>query len=237
MPTHFLALPLTHTPRVASQLAETLPSPWNTCPPEVPRKALRPIGTLHLTLGVLHLENDEQFERAKRWLEEELNVKELLGWAGEAARLRRGEVKGDQKADVASIEPLVINLRSLKPMKGQPARSAAVLYLSPHDPTERLKTFAQSLRDAAVESGTMREEHDPKRRKVLLHATVVNTRHSSPGIREKRYDFTSTIEQCRETEWAANVPIDGVALCKMGARPTENGDAEYTVVAWRELAA
>ncbi|GEM11807.1 hypothetical protein Rt10032_c17g5824 [Rhodotorula toruloides] len=219
MPTHFLALPLTHTPRVASQLAETLPSPWNTCPPEVPRKALRPIGTLHLTLGVLHLENDEQFERAKRWLEEELNVKELLGWAGEAARLRRGEVKGDQKADVASIEPLVINLRSLKPMK------------------ERLKTFAQSLRDAAVESGTMREEHDPKRRKVLLHATVVNTRHSSPGIREKRYDFTSTIEQCRETEWAANVPIDGVALCKMGARPTENGDAEYTVVAWRELAA
>ncbi|BGP04013.1 hypothetical protein RTG_02194 [Rhodotorula toruloides ATCC 204091] len=236
MPSHFLALPLAKTPRVVSQLTDTLPSLRNACPPEVPRKAMRPIGTLHLTLGVLHLQNDEQLERAKRWLEDEVDVEELLRQAGDEARARRAEEQMDNDApDVDSLEPLVVNLRSLKPMMGQPAQSAGILYLLPHDSTNRLQAFAQSLRDTAVESGIMPEEKNPERREVLLHATVVNTRYSTSGPRAARYDFSSVISRFEGTVWATGVPINGVALCKMGEQPKEDGDAEYEVVAWRAL--
>ncbi|KAJ8291267.1 hypothetical protein OF846_005310 [Rhodotorula toruloides] len=233
MPTHFLALPLTNTPRVVSQLADTLPLLRNALPPDVPLQAMRPIGTIHLTLGALHLQNDEQLERAKRWLQEEVDVEEMLRRAGEAARVRREEEHmRDDKADAVSLEPLVVDLRSLKSMKHQPARSVAILYLSPSDPTNRLQAFAQALHDAAVDAGLMRKP-DPTRREVLLHATIVNTRYSSSGHRPTRYDFSSVISRFEEAVWATGVPINGVALCKMGAKPTEDGDAEYEVVAWR----
>lgn len=237
MPTHFLALPLAHTPRVASQLANTLPSLWNALPHSVPRKAIRPIGTIHLTLGVLHLENEALVERAKRWLEDEVDVEGLLRRVGEAERARRDKdvSLGDAVPDFAPLAPLIVDLRSLHPLQGQPAHSAAILYLSPHDPTDRLQAFAQSLRDAAVNCGIMRQESNPKRRRVLLHATVVNARYSSAGPRSTRYDFSSVISRFEQAEWATDVPVDGVALCEMGARPTGDGDAVYKVVAWRKL--
>ncbi|BGP35908.1 hypothetical protein JCM10296v2_007760 [Rhodotorula toruloides] len=196
---------------------------------------MRPIGTLHLTIGVLHPQNDEHLERAKRWLEEEVDIEELLRQAGEAGRAHRAEEQVDNDApDIDSLEPLVVDLCSLKPMKHQPAHSAAILYLPPHDSTNRLQVFAQALHDAAVDAGLMRQP-EPNRREVLLHATVVNTRYSSSGSRARRYNFSSVISRFEDTVWATDVPINGVALCKMGAKPTEDGDAEYEVVAWRAL--
>ncbi|KAF2497927.1 hypothetical protein BU16DRAFT_329576 [Lophium mytilinum] len=75
--THFLCFPLV-TPASRPQLQETLARfKEDVCATEnVPEKAIRPLGTLHLTLGVMSLD-EESLERAIAMLQS-LNIAELL---------------------------------------------------------------------------------------------------------------------------------------------------------------
>ena len=77
---------------------------------------------------------------------------------------------GHSKApEYALPEPIKISLSGLSCFPS--ATKATVVHIPPHDPTNRLIPFAESLRDAFVSEGFLQ----PEKRALKLHASVVNT--------------------------------------------------------------
>jgi activating signal cointegrator complex subunit 1 len=130
---------------------------------------------------------------------------------------------------------LAVTLRGLHSI--QPAAKAAVLYASPVGTEVILIKFCEKLRSNFQEAGLMVEEDRP----LLLHATILNTiyvkgRNSSRGGKGKRHekltvDARQILERYDDYLWMENVPIEKIAICKMGAKKLEDGDEAYEVVA------
>ncbi|KAI5288797.1 hypothetical protein KEM54_004854 [Ascosphaera aggregata] len=79
-PTHFLCFPLVGQ-SVASELGASLSHFWeraSALQTGLPRAAVRPLGTLHLTLGVMELSDKKCLERAIAFLNN-LDLRRLLG--------------------------------------------------------------------------------------------------------------------------------------------------------------
>lgn len=247
--THFLCIPLI-TPHSRSQLQSSLNkfrtdvtsdrSPEN--PDGIPERAIRPIGTLHLTLGVMSLLSQERVDNALKLLRS-LNLKELLsdqksgpGESGKDTASRAlgddGEIKKKIQEET-TLKGLKVTLRGLTSMH-TPSKTS-ILYAGPVDEDHSLQSFCQKLRDSFSEA----ELFVPDTRPLLLHATIVNTIYV-PGVKGKgsghgknraklTIDARDILEKYEEFEWMSDVKVEKVTICKMGAKKLEDGDEEYEV--------
>ena len=246
--THFLCLPLV-TPSSKSRLLASLQSfiadatdleQGNSA--TIPAKAIRPIGTLHLTLGVMSLQTPERVVAASDFLRS-LNVPDMLYKAAErndassiytlkpvnAKDISPG--KADlSKAKHLEIAPLTITLSGLHPMH-KPS-STSILYASPLDPTHRLYPFCLALQQAFINAGYLLSDD----RDLRLHATIVNTiyakdkkaltkrgGHGKTSKDSRKFDAQEVIDKYDGFEWAKDVHIERVSICEMGAKKIIDG--------------
>ncbi|KAF2130710.1 hypothetical protein P153DRAFT_287774 [Dothidotthia symphoricarpi CBS 119687] len=251
--THFLCLPLV-TPSSRPQLHQNLQNlkqDLSTTDAAVPVKAVRPTGTLHLTLGVMSL-SDAALQDAMLYLQS-LDLAGLL------------RAQGDAQLD---SDALTVDLAALVPM--QEPRKTSILYAEPRDASRRLVPFATALKGLFTERGCMGREE----RGLRLHATLVNTVyakpkggkkgrgagkavvHASEGLRDSQHhsddDTSSTTAEMKERSqghgpeakswryfdaralveryegvvWAEGVEVDRVQICEMGAKKVWSGDGE-----------
>lgn len=229
--THFLCIKLV-TPASRAQLSTSLaafradatsPSSF-----DVPSDAVRPLGTLHLTLGMMSFPGNEGLERAKTLLRR-LKPREMLD--GVEPRVPApGTLMEAQEAP----REVVLTLRGLKSM--QPPSRAAVLYAPPEDPRGLLQAFCERLRAPFLEEGLMVKDDRP----LLLHATVVNTIYAKAADKTRQggkrgrgrmtLDATELLERYQDYVWMEDVRLEKIAICKMGAKPVDGEDgAAYGV--------
>jgi activating signal cointegrator complex subunit 1 len=182
--THFLCLPLV-TDTSKPQLQTGLEKLKDDLEQDalVPTKAVRPLGTLHLTLGVMSLD-DTQLEEAKRYLQE-LSLHRLLRDLTQRKLAEKAAEDGAisenlNAAAMPDTDSLTIDLEALTPM--QSPRNTSILYASPKDSTQRLVQFATLLREEFTEKGFMIEDTRP----LKLHATIINTIYAKQGGRRGR---------------------------------------------------
>jgi activating signal cointegrator complex subunit 1 len=166
--THFLCLPLVNSGS-RPQLERNLEGFKKELEKGglVPLKAVRPVGTLHLTLGVMALDA-QQLSEVGKYLQE-LDLRRLLRDAiGKAGDSLEGTVSllDNQEQD---IQPLSIDLKGLIPMQAR--QNTSILYAEPRDATSRLYPFASALRAHFATKGFMVEDTRP----LKLHATIINT--------------------------------------------------------------
>lgn len=216
-PTHFLCIPL-----LRRQLARNINgfradvSNINGAAP-LPPDAVRPPGTMHITLGVMSLFQPGQLARAVAVLKE-LRLRDIL-----AETMRAGSQEGH----------VWLTLKGMEAM--QDASHTGVLYAPPLDVEEQgtgvLYAFCQVVRRRFIEAGLMEAEKRP----FLLHATVVNTTHvkrmRGQGRERLTLDARPLLEEYAEHVWLDRHEVRTLAICRMGAKPKgEHGDEAYEVV-------
>ncbi|KAL8825999.1 MAG: hypothetical protein Q9191_004069 [Dirinaria sp. TL-2023a] len=140
-----------------------------------------------------------------------------------------GTIQTEPMVGVAASEispkPLVVQLKGLVSMHN-PSKTST-LYTAPVDPTHRLQAFGEALRDAFIVADLLL----PDKRPLLMHATIVNTlyarkvkgRHKGSGHGRRnrnaeKVDATALLEEFAAYEWAADVCIERVSICEMGAK-------------------
>ncbi|KAF9698158.1 hypothetical protein EKO04_003654 [Ascochyta lentis] len=187
--THFLCFPLISDSNRApiSTCLEKLKKDIETHTP-VPPKAVRPTGTLHLTVGVMSL-SASQLSDASTHLSE-LDISQLLRGI---TTQRIAESVADtptvsegfgavQDPSLSPADPamdadpgrLAIDMCALLPM--QKSRQTSILYAEPRDATGRLLRFAESVRSSFEQRGWVVKDE----RALRLHATVLNTIYAKP---------------------------------------------------------
>ena len=238
--THFLCLPLvtgSSKPQLQASFknfAAAVESKY-----QMPDKAVRPVGALHLTIGVMNLPTEDHVVAASKFLES-LDLAQMLREAASVVAPNPAPVfdsphmsEGNEdsiQADLvvesaASTRPLVVQLKGLKSMHN-PLKTS-VLYTMPEDPTGRLQSFGESLRSAFATANLL----VPDKRPLRMHATIVNTlyakrprnehRGSGNGRRNRsveKINATALLEEFTACEWAADVRIERVSICEMGAK-------------------
>lgn len=237
--THFLCLPLV-TPASRPQLAACIDS-FNddvTRPTEMggfglPRDAVRPVGTLHLTVGMMSFPKNEGLEKAVAMLKS-FELREIL--AAMQKPVMPGSFDTSTAADQTIPPRTLITLRGLHSMQ-QPDK-ATVLYASPSDPDGGLQSFAENIKAIFKDAGLL----VPESRPLLLHATIVNTTYVKKNRHKgKRWDrimikdAQAIMDRYEDQVWMEAMPLDKIAICRMGAKSVEeNGtvvDAKYEVEA------
>ncbi|MCJ1389615.1 hypothetical protein MMC18_002472 [Xylographa bjoerkii] len=260
--THFLCLPLVTTiskPQLLTSLRQFTISVTGLDDgdsPQLSEKAIRPLGTLHLTLGVMSLQSRERVDAAIAFLQS-LDMHGLLKNAAELAikntSNRTESILGgthliNATTDIPQAEkiapPLTISLTGLHSMHSP--SSTSILYASPQEPSGRLQHFCLALQTAFTEAGFL----IPETRPLLLHATIVNTiyakergkriaggGHGKQGKGRGGFDATNVLGKFGETTWAEGIRIEKVAICEMGAKLVDNqeGSEEYREVGCVEL--
>lgn len=173
--THFLCLPLVNAASI-QQLETSLAAfkathqsvlgssskshnQSNSSCLDIPEKAFRPLGTLHLTLGVMSL-SKEQLARAASFLQS-LDLAGLMHEAERVAiqsRHKDGRKQASRSTSQVSTPdmPFTVSLESLHALPQVDA--AKTLYASPVDPTGRLYPFCVMLRDKFIEAGFVKAE-------------------------------------------------------------------------------
>ncbi|KAJ5983583.1 hypothetical protein N7481_005682 [Penicillium waksmanii] len=180
--THFLCLPLVNEASlpqleasVATFKADYPPVPVAELPhsqdpavqqdisrPLIPHGALRPLGTLHLTLGVMSLAKKDRLSEALtffRSLDLRALMREAERVAGDlrATKLSSKDLRGVNTpsescpATFSHSNKFMISLESLHALPRP--KTATVLHASPVDPTGRLYPFCIMLRDKFIEAG------------------------------------------------------------------------------------
>ena len=245
-PTHFLCIPLAG-PQLSRSLAAFRADVTGATSPgvlPVPEDAVRPPGTMHLTLGVMSL-RDGGVARAVEVLRG-LRPREVLVRVrasrvealGTAAGGGTSGAVGDS-AETGGDARLSVTLQGLHSM--QPAARATVLYAPPSDPEGILHRFCSEIKKAFQEAELFPDDERP----LLLHATVVNTiyvkgrgggsgRQRRGGGREKlTIDAQDILSRYDGHVWLEGMPLERMAICRMGAKAVEGeeGDARYEVEA------
>ena len=211
----------------------------------VPDEAVKPVGSLHLTIGVLHLRDEEAFKRARRAIDD-LNLESYLARGGEG---------GTARSSIGSNALVIPHFRiSSLPLirKGQESQSPKtyVVHLDPLDPDGRLQGFCNAILEHFREGGLI-QQPDPARPhprdNLTLHATLINVRQRRPSMDPRRQsrgagyqslnsdlaegtpgdfdrdnvkpiDASSILDAFGSWKWAENVELDRVALCRLGCK-------------------
>jgi len=172
--------------------------------PGVHPQAIRPVGALHCTLGVMSLDK-RRIEEGIRLLQS-LDVEALLRGAlaeplkATAKFSDQVNVSGDPSAGSTSLErpispptvarrpsALRVGLKGLVSM--HPPQKTSILYIAPADKSDRLYPFCVALQRLFADAGLL----VPDDRPLKLHATIVNTiyakgRKQRPPKRTERGD-------------------------------------------------
>ncbi|KAI9901319.1 hypothetical protein N3K66_003136 [Trichothecium roseum] len=248
-PTHFLCLPL-RSAELSSRLAAfkvdvTRAGDDDDGVAAIPEAAVRPPGTLHLTLGVMALQDESLVQRARDVLQS-LRPGDLL------RRIRLAEKKTAGEEGQASPPPppppqlgedgkLSLAFRGLQAMR-RPDQTS-VLYVPPvDDEGQTLRRLCEELRSPFREAGLMTVDDDG--RPLLLHATVVNTVYvrgkgknkgkgkGKGGRGRLTFDGREVLARYEGFAWAESVEVGEVAICRMGAKKVgDEGDQAYEVEA------
>ena len=176
--THFLCLPLvtdTSRPQLQQGLEKFKEELAKDGP--VPTKAVRPVGTLHLTLGVMSL-SARELEEAKQYLQDldlHILLRDITHRCIAEKAAEDGEIAENlNAAAMPDTDALTVTLESLVPM--QAPHKTSILYAEPRDMSQRLESFALTLREQFAEKGFLVEDTRPLR----LHATIMNTIYAKP---------------------------------------------------------
>lgn len=147
--------------------------------PSVHPKAIRPVGALHCTLGVMSLKADEL--KAAVDLLTGLDLRNILtadqpsSLAAEPAEKQEDTKPASLERSITppqlrrSTEPLKIELRGLESMHDP--RKTSILYIAPSDPSDRLYRGCLALQKIFKDKGLLVEDN----RALRMHATIVNT--------------------------------------------------------------
>ncbi|RKU44729.1 hypothetical protein DL546_007371 [Coniochaeta pulveracea] len=245
-PTHFLCIPLVNAvsrPQLTESLGAFATDVTSPTSYGIPPDAIRPVGTLHLTLGVMSFPKDEGLDRATDLLKS-LKLQDILASVRQQVATRR--LPGESEDRVRDLGdqgsgPLKITLRGLASI--QPPSKAAVLYTPPVDKLGVLQAFCEQVRTAFMTAELMQDEGRP----LLLHATIVNTIYvkdkkpkpvSGEGDREaeadsgrksregrwgKRaeklvVDARGILDRYEDQVWMDGVDVERIAICRMGAK-------------------
>ncbi|KAI1260787.1 kinase A anchor protein [Xylariaceae sp. FL1019] len=248
--THFLCIPLVTTKsraQLSASLAAFKADVTSADSFGVPEGAVRPLGTLHLTLGVMSF---PQTDDGRKGLGEAVGL--LRG-------LRMGLKKADAEAETEGVrertetegvreetetkgkegereegsEGMSVTLKGLRSMQ-QPSKSS-ILYAPPEDPERKLYDFCTGILARFRDKGLVVEDSRP----LLLHATVLNTvyvkvrdRGGGRGRRDKlTVDARGILERYEDCVWAEGISVDKVAICRMGAKTGDDGEVAYEVEA------
>lgn len=250
--THFLTLPIltsTSIPQLRASLAYLKASVPSTIKPTIvqdaegrswkvdqaqplfPDGALRPLGTLHLTLGVLSLVDNERLQKAKKLLEG-LDLAQCLRAAEQQSISAIEEPSSisaisNDNTEASPIAPLQISLQGLFEFK--PSGKMTRLLARPVDPTNRLAAFAAAVRQHFVDAELMNLK--PHEQELRLHGTLVNTLYAEKTQRRiVKFDGRQLIELFEEKAggqtdgatgpfvWAKDIEINRVQICEMGAK-------------------
>ncbi|PYH96229.1 hypothetical protein BO71DRAFT_397275 [Aspergillus ellipticus CBS 707.79] len=209
--THFLCLPLVNAvslPQLEASLAtfkaEIPPKPQSDQPinptlqallssqPIIPHGALRPVGTLHLTLGVMSLPTKDRLNEAIQFLQS-LDLVSMIRDAERSAsrspRGRRSPVPKAVQEEASTIaqgnhapnpSPFIISLESLHALPR--TKAATVLHAAPVDPTSRLYPFCEMLRDKFLDAGFLQgETKQPESKPEASSAETPNKTPPSEG--------------------------------------------------------
>ncbi|KAI4599169.1 hypothetical protein KJ359_002128 [Pestalotiopsis sp. 9143b] len=233
-PTHFLCIPLvtaTSRPQLAASLASFSADVTSPDSFAVPAAAIRPVGTLHLTLGVMSFPKGSEAEGG---VDKAVELLRAL-----APRKMLSEARSTSTEEEAE-GPLSVTLRGLHSM--QSASKASMLYAAPADADGTLQRFCEKLRGAFEEAGLMAADKRP----LLLHATILNTiyikgrdrpKAAGEGGKSKKrekmtIDARGILDRYEDHVWMDEVPVGKIAICRMGAKETEDGrDQAYEVEA------
>lgn len=220
-PTHFLSLQLASA-QLTKSLATFRADVTGANGFGVPEDAVRPPGTLHLTLGVMSLKQEGVSQAVD--LLNSLKPREILSQLRAAA----GSVPSTNSSPSGSTTGgLSISLRGLHSMTS--ASKTSVLYAPPTDAEGILYKFCEELRQPFREKGLMEDDGRP----LLLHATIVNTIYvrGRGGARRKErlmLDARDLMSKYEDYVWVEDMPVCMVAVCKMGAKKVD-GDEVYDV--------
>ncbi|EXF78048.1 hypothetical protein CFIO01_13638 [Colletotrichum fioriniae PJ7] len=231
-PTHFLCIPLV-TPASRPQLSKSLASfkadVTNQDSFAIPTDAVRPLGTLHLTLGIMSLTKDEGISKATEVLKN-LKPRDILAGITPLSSETPLAGKAQSSASAPGTDsPLQITLRGLHCMKSGPRADpskASVLYAPPAHGEGVFQTFCERIRATFEEAGVMEKDA----RGLLLHATIVNTIYVKGGWSKKgpklTIDARDILDRYDDYVWMEDVPLEKIAICRMGAKKIEGTDDE-----------
>lgn len=187
--THFLCLPLV-TPTSRPQLEASLKTFKDQVSPPtdeakqaadvvyVHPQAIRPVGTLHCTLGVMSLDKDKIAEAIS--LLQGIDIPAMLRGATHEDQSSVGAADSTS-SNLASTKisdtpfpaesaqgPVKVDLKGLVSMHSP--KSTSVLYSAPSDENGRLFPFCTALQKVFKDKGFIIDD-----RPLKLHATIVNT--------------------------------------------------------------
>lgn len=169
-------------------------------------RAVRPVGTLHLTLGVMSLRldgegageagfedsvdgkvarggGDGDDERAEKSIHDAVALLRSL----DVSDMLRGSTDSSQNAATNPVAvPLRVDLTGLKSMHS-PSKTS-FLYIAPTALSGRLMPSCQRLKDAFVEHGLMLDEGGKGKKELKLHVTVLNTIYARSGKRRRKQE-------------------------------------------------
>ncbi|KAF2689744.1 hypothetical protein K458DRAFT_290948 [Lentithecium fluviatile CBS 122367] len=202
--THFLCLPLVNEaskPQLEAEL-ETLRQDVEK-KGLVPLKAVRPVGTLHLTLGVMSLDAN-QLEEAQQYLQE-LDLQALLRdisarMVAEKAAADGAVAENLNVAGLPDTQALLVELKGLSPMH-KPSQTS-ILYAEPKDAEGRLHAFGSELRERFTRGGFLVED----KRALRLHATIINTIYAKPKGPKRHRGMSGKEKGLEKKGSAGNVP-------------------------------
>jgi activating signal cointegrator complex subunit 1 len=229
--THFLCLPLVDEasrPQLETGLAQLKQELEKSG--LVPLKAVRPVGTLHLTLGVMSLDANA-LEKAKQHLQG-LNLQNTLRdisarIVAEKAAEQGAVAENLNAAALPDMEALSVELKGLLPM--QKPSQTSILYVEPRDGEDRLYAFGSELRDQFTKRGFLVED----KRALRLHATVINTIYAKPKGRGGKQRGMTGREKGLEQKGRADTvpePIDVQDDGASTAGSTQDADEIPTAV-------
>ncbi|KAL5115980.1 hypothetical protein ACEQ8H_006097 [Pleosporales sp. CAS-2024a] len=180
--THFLCLPLvteTSLPQFQAGLSKLRDELSQD--PVVPLKAVRPLGTLHLTVGVMSLFEPRISEAIS--LLQSLDLGRILRDLTQRDMAPRAAEQGTiaenlNAAALPDMDYLSINLCGLEPM--HTPEKTSILYAKPTDEMQRLYPFACALRDEFASKGLLEVKKKELKKNLKLHATIINTIYAKP---------------------------------------------------------
>lgn len=238
--THFLCIPLvtyTSRPQLAGNLAafqEDVTRPKSLGGFHLPVDAVRPVGTLHLTLGMMSFPKDEGLDKAVGVLQS-LDLREILAGVKEPLMPGAAEKEGGKTATGAESR-VRLTLKGLHSM--QKTEKATILYAPPLDPLGTLQEFSERVRAVFKEEGLLVADHRP----LLLHATIVNTiyvkgkkeaRRGKKWDRKVIEDAQAILDRYEDQVWMQDVPLEKIVICRMSAKPIVK-DGKVVDVAYEE---
>lgn len=236
--THFLCIPLVTAasrPQLAGNLAafqEDVTRPKSLGGFHLPVDAVRPVGTLHLTLAMMSFPEDEGLDKAVGVLQS-LDLREILAGVKKPLMPGAAEKEKGEKTATGPESRVRLTLKGLHSM--QKAEKATILYATPLDPWGALQEFSERVRAVFKKEGLLVADHRP----LLLHATIVNTiyvkgkkeaRRGKKWDRKVIEDAQAILDRYEDQVWMQDVPLEKIAICRMGAKPIVKDSAVVDVV-------